>query len=155
MLWTSWPEDIFAPWDNIILPALCLRTVQLWGKCVVLWGPCSCSTHCLRTLSLWLTTARETRMRLGTWFNPRSQKIWIFFFLLKFNMTCKFWIVLMCWCQKWFLKNEKTSLTCILTQKVIWKAPATTMSNTLLRKLIKLGQKISQQCHDIQNNYAA
>jgi hypothetical protein len=24
-----------------------------------------------------------------------------------------------------------------------------------LRQLIKLSQKISQQCHDIQNNYAA
>jgi hypothetical protein len=35
-----------------------------------------------------------------------------FFFLLKFNMVCTFWIVLMCWCQKWFLKNEKISLTC-------------------------------------------
>jgi hypothetical protein len=23
-----------------------------------------------------------------------------FFFLLKFNMVCTFWIVLMCWCQK-------------------------------------------------------
>jgi len=29
------------------------------------------------------------------------------FFLLKFNMVCMFWIFLMCWCQKWFLKNEK------------------------------------------------
>jgi hypothetical protein len=54
------------------------------------------------------------------------------FFLLKFNMICMFWIVLRCWCQKWFLKNEKTSLTCILTQKIIWKAPTTTLSNTLL-----------------------
>jgi hypothetical protein len=70
-----------------------------------------------------------TRLRL----QPRSQKIWkLFFFLLKFNMVCMFWIVLMCWCQKWFLKNEKTSLACILTRKVIWKAPATTLSNTLL-----------------------
>jgi len=24
-----------------------------------------------------------------------------------FNMVCMFWIVLMCWCQKWFLKNKK------------------------------------------------
>jgi hypothetical protein len=53
------------------------------------------------------------------------------FFSLKFNMVCMFWIVLMCWCQKWFLKNEKTSLACILTWKVIWKVPATTLSNTL------------------------
>jgi hypothetical protein len=32
-----------------------------------------------------------------------------FFFLLKLSTVCTFWIVLMCWCQKWFLKNEKTS----------------------------------------------
>jgi hypothetical protein len=31
----------------------------------------------------------------------------LIFFLLKFNMICMFWIVLMCWCQKWFLKIEK------------------------------------------------
>jgi hypothetical protein len=30
-----------------------------------------------------------------------------FFFLLKFNMVCMFWIVLMCWCQKWFFKKMK------------------------------------------------
>jgi hypothetical protein len=38
------------------------------------------------------------------------------------------------WCtdikNNFFLK-KKTSLTCILTQKVIWKAPATTLPNTL------------------------
>jgi len=33
-----------------------------------------------------------------------------------------FWIVLMCWYQKWFLKNEKTSLSCILARKVIEKS---------------------------------
>jgi hypothetical protein len=54
-----------------------------------------------------------------------------FFFLLKFNMVYMFWIVLICWYQKWFLKNKKTSLACILAQKVIWKAPATTLPNTL------------------------
>jgi hypothetical protein len=38
------------------------------------------------------------RKRLGTRFNPRSQKKLkkCFFFLLKFNMVCTFWIVLMC-----------------------------------------------------------
>jgi len=30
-----------------------------------------------------------------------------FFFLLKLNTVCIFWIVLICWCQKWFLKNKK------------------------------------------------
>ena len=67
---------------------------------------------------------------LGTWLWLRYQKIWIFFWL-KFNMICMFWIVLMCWCQKWFLKNEKISLTYILTRKVIWKATTTTLPNTL------------------------
>jgi hypothetical protein len=52
------------------------------------------------------------------------------FFLLKFNMICMFWIVLIYWCQKWFLKNKKTSLACILTRKVIWKTPTTTLLNT-------------------------
>ena len=55
----------------------------------------------------------------------------LIFFLQKFNMVYMFWIVLMCWCQKWFLKNKKTSLTCILARKVIWKALATTLPNTL------------------------
>jgi hypothetical protein len=32
-------------------------------------------------------------------------------FLLKFNMICTFWIVLMCWCQKWFLKNKKNIIS--------------------------------------------
>jgi hypothetical protein len=54
-----------------------------------------------------------------------------FFFLLKFNMVCTFWIVLMCWCQKWFLKNKKTSLACILARKVIWKAFTITLPNML------------------------
>jgi len=35
------------------------------------------------------------RERLGTRLRLRSQKILIFF-LLKFNMVCMFWIVLMC-----------------------------------------------------------
>jgi hypothetical protein len=37
----------------------------------------------------------------------------------------------MCWCQKWFLKNKKTSLACILTRNIIWKAPTTTLPNIL------------------------
>jgi hypothetical protein len=42
-----------------------------------------------------------------------------FYFLLKLSVVCTFWIVLMCWCQKWFLKNEKTSLACISAWKAI------------------------------------
>ena len=53
------------------------------------------------------------------------------FFLLKLSAVCTFWIVLMCWCQKWFLKNEKTSLACISARKAIWKATTTTLPNTL------------------------
>jgi hypothetical protein len=60
-------------------------------------------------------------MCLGTQCKPRSQKNYLF--LLKFNMVCTFWIVLMCWYQKWFLKNEKTSLTCISVQKIFEKQP--------------------------------
>jgi len=56
-----------------------------------------------------------------------------FFFLLKLSAVCTFWIVLMCWCQKWFLKNEKTSLACISAWKAIWKTTATTLPNTLLK----------------------
>jgi len=63
------------------------------------------------------------------------------FFLLKFNMICTFWIVLMCWCQKWFFKNEKTSLTCILAWKVIWKASATTLPNTFSKKRTEVRDK--------------
>jgi hypothetical protein len=48
----------------------------------------------------WLCCRYTLKERLGTRFNPRSQKIWNFFFLLKFNMVCMFWIVLMCWYQK-------------------------------------------------------
>jgi len=46
-------------------------------------------------------------------------------------VVCTFWIVLMYWYQKWFLKNKKTSLACISAQKAIWKAPAITLPNTL------------------------
>jgi hypothetical protein len=60
----------------------------------------------------------------------RFVQIWIFF-LLKLSAVCTFWIVLMCWCQKWFLKNKKKSLACISTRKAIWKTPATTLPNTL------------------------
>jgi len=55
-----------------------------------------------------------------------------FFFLLKLSAVCTFWIVLMCWYQKWFLKNKKTSLACISARKAIWKATTTTLPNTLL-----------------------
>jgi len=60
------------------------------------------------------------------------------FFLLKLSVVCTFWIVLMCLCQKWFLKNEKISLAYISARKAIWKATATTLSNTLLTRCLIL-----------------
>jgi len=86
--------------------------------------------------------------RLGVWLRVRFTRsletVWHcvcncvlsnfeFFFLLKLSVVCTFWIVLMCWCQKWFLKNEKTSLACISAWKAIWKITATTLPNTLLK----------------------
>ena len=61
------------------------------------------------------------------------------FFLLKLSAVCNFWIVLMCWCQKWFLKNKKTLLACISTRKAIWKTPATILPNTLFIGLADFG----------------
>jgi len=76
--------------------------------------------------------SNELRERLVLRLYMRFLQIWIFFFfLLKLSAVCTFWIVLMCWCQKWFLKNKKTSLACISAWKAIWKAPATTLPNTL------------------------
>jgi len=71
------------------------------------------------------------RACLALRFNLLFTKFQIFF-LLKLSAVCTFWIVLMCWCQKWFFKNKKTSLACISARKVIWKATTTTLSNTLL-----------------------
>jgi len=61
-----------------------------------------------------------------------------FFFLLKLSAVCTFWIVLMCWCQKWFLKNKKTSLACISARKAIWKTTTTTLTNTLISSKLRL-----------------
>jgi hypothetical protein len=43
------------------------------------------------------------------------------FFLLKFNMVYMFWIVLMCWCQKWFLKNKKNIISIHFDTKIYLK----------------------------------
>jgi len=73
--------------------------------------------------------------RLALLFNLFFSEFQIFFifFLLKLSAVCTFWIVLICWYQKWFLKNKKTSLACISARKAIWKATTTTLPNTLLR----------------------
>jgi hypothetical protein len=100
-----------------------VQVVSAWNQKKMPWGQeDSVPTPPIYEISILLP--KKFRERLGMRFNLRFQKIW-FFFLLKFNMIYTFWIVLMCWCQKWFLKNEKISLTCILTRKVIWKASAT------------------------------
>jgi len=62
------------------------------------------------------------RERLGTRFNPHFQKNLIFFFL-KFNIVCTFWIVLMCWYQKWFLKNKKNHWHVFWHEKLFKKQP--------------------------------
>jgi hypothetical protein len=60
--------------------------------------------------------------RLGTLCGcvPKKFK---FFFLIKFNMVCTFWIVLICWCQKWFLKNKKNHWHVFWHEKLFEKHP--------------------------------
>ena len=69
--------------------------------------------------------------------NSFLQNFNFFFVLLKLSAVCTFWIVLMCWYQKWFLKNKKTLLACFSARKAIWKATITTLPNTLLIMLQK------------------
>jgi hypothetical protein len=75
---------------------------------------------------------QQKLLLFGIAFVPVFRLNLIFFF---FSAVCTFWIVLICWCQKWVLKNKKTSLTCISARKAIWKAPATTLPNTLVESL--------------------
>ena len=84
----------------------------------------------LQSIMFCIYVIRDTKSTFGNAAAAAFPKNLIFF-LLKFNMVCMFWIILMCWCQKWFLKNKKKSFTCILARKVIWKTPATTLPNTL------------------------
>ena len=101
--------------------------VQLWYLPVEL-------TSFSFTLTKWpfATSPREARENVWYCVYICVSSKFKFFFLLKLSTVCTFWIVLMCWCQKWFLKNKKTSLACISARKAIWKAPATTLPNTLL-----------------------
>jgi hypothetical protein len=66
--------------------------------------------------------ACSRRKCLGTRLKLCSHKIQ-FFFLLKFNTACTFWIVLMCWCQKWFLKNKKNHWYAFRHEKLFEKQP--------------------------------
>ena len=75
--------------------------------------------------------SRKLRHRLALRSKRCFSQIQSFFLLLKLSSVCTFRIVLMCWYQKWFLKNKTTSLACISARKAIWKATATTLPNTL------------------------
>ena len=67
---------------------------------------------------------------LFLYFKSVFEKIKIFYFILCFKLmflVFSYWFdVLML---KIILKNKKTSLTCILAWKAIWKATATTLPN--------------------------
>jgi len=56
---------------------------------------------CVHSTMNWLktTTQKHTMKAFGNTVQPAfSKNLKSFFFLLKFNMICTFWIVLMCWC---------------------------------------------------------
>jgi hypothetical protein len=55
---------------------------------------------CVHSTMNWLktTTQKHTMKAFGNTVQPAfSKNLKSFFFLLKFNMICTFWIVLMCW----------------------------------------------------------
>jgi len=65
----------------------------------------------------------------GSAFQKHFRKNLKFFF---FEVIC-FWcfqIILMCWSQKWFLKNKKILLAHFSEWKALWKATTTTLPNT-------------------------
>jgi len=80
----------------------------------------------------------------GSAFQKRFQKNLNFFFC--FEVLC-FWcfqIILMCWSQKWFLKNKKTLLTHFSEWKALWKATTTTttLQNTKNNVLTHISKTI-------------
>jgi len=50
-------------------------------------------------------------------------------------MVCTFWIVLMCWCQKWFLKNEKNIIVMHFGTKIYLKSTRNHTAKHALRVL--------------------
>jgi len=71
----------------------------------------------------------------GSAFGKRFRKN-LYFFLFWINMFLCFQIILMCWFQKWFLKNKKILLAYFSKWKAFWKATTTTLPNTLLNQVM-------------------
>jgi len=68
----------------------------------------------------------------GSAFQKHFQKNLKFFFFY-FEVIC-FWyfqIILMCWSQKWFLKNKKILLAHFFEWKTLWKTTITTFPYTI------------------------
>jgi len=83
-----------------------------------------------------------------------SKNLNFFFFFFCFEVIC-FWcfqIILMCWSQKWFLKNKKILLAYFSEWKALWKATTTTLSNTLHRQIIK-GAVDGRRDHDLGTHF--
>jgi hypothetical protein len=65
------------------------------------------------------------RIRTCHWY---EETVWhafhqiLIFFLLKLSAVFIFWIVLMCWCQKWFLKNKKNIISMYFGTKIYLKS---------------------------------
>jgi hypothetical protein len=77
-----------------------------------------------------------TRARLVVRLESVSEKNWIFFFYFELICFLCFQIILMCWSQKWFLKNKKILLAYFSEWKALWKATTTTLPNTLLNQVV-------------------
>jgi len=65
----------------------------------------------------------QVKGTFGTAFVPAFPSNLNFFFLLKLSAVCTFWIVLMCWYQKWFLKNKKNHWHAFQHEKLFEKHP--------------------------------
>ena len=60
-----------------------------------------------------------------------SKKFEIFFFYFEVICFWYFQIILMCWSQKWFLKNKKILLAHFFEWKTLWKTTITTFPYTI------------------------
>jgi len=89
----------------------------------------------------------------GSAVEPVFDQISIFFFVLKLSAVCTFWIVLMCWCQKWFLKIKKNYWHVFRHEKLFEKQPPL-HCQTPLKAKIKLEKdwKWRQSCTNKQSN---
>ena len=106
------------------------RERRIWKKGgLKVWYKPSCQQQQPNRVFSWLTGLYRVNLPLS-FFKADLEPVWLcgwtcvwpnfnFFFLLKLSAVYTFWIVLMCWYQKWFLKNEKISLAYISAQKAI------------------------------------